>query len=99
MPIHRMPMARARLAAGTLILALAASFIPLASASATVVVIGLTGASGGGNLSADHAQSGGDGAFTTLTGPSLQEGNAGDLTTGTILIDVASGFHFMNGDS
>ena len=98
MPIHGMPMRGARLVVGTLVLALAASLIPFASASAAVGPATVTPATGGGALSADHAQAApGDGGFTTLTGPSIAETVAGELSTGTIVLVAPAGFEFLNG--
>ncbi len=50
----------------------------------------LTAASGGLAIPADTA----GGAYTTLTGPVYQEGAPGDVSTGTIVLNVPSGFVF-----
>ena len=64
-------------------------FTPHAFASATV-----TSATGGENISASTASSGGTGIFTTLSGPILVEGVKGDIKSGTITLNAPSGFEF-----
>ncbi len=61
------------------------SFITAALAAATV-----TPATGGSAISADTT----GGTFTSLTGPILTEGANGDISTGTIIFNVPSGFVF-----
>ena len=66
---------------GSVTLALLASLLPLATASATVT---LTPATGGTTILAD-------GTYSTLTGPILTESMAGELGTGSIVIGVQQG--------
>ncbi|MDE2095995.1 MAG: hypothetical protein KGL39_01985 [Patescibacteria group bacterium] len=61
------------------------SFILITLAAATV-----TPATGGSAISADTT----GGTFTSLTGPILTEGATGDIGTGTIILNVPSGFVF-----
>ena len=51
----------------------------------------LTPATGGSSVSADDF---GTGAWTSLTGPSIEETVNGDIGLGTIILDVPSGFEF-----
>ncbi len=54
----------------------------------------ITAATGGENISADDA----NGAFTSLTGPIIQEGFAGELTSpGTIVLTAPSGYRWNAG--
>ncbi|MDO8629411.1 MAG: hypothetical protein Q7R41_02865, partial [Phycisphaerales bacterium] len=50
----------------------------------------VTPATGGGAISADTA----NGAYTSLTGPVLDEGNNRDIDVGTIVLNAPSGFQF-----
>ncbi len=86
-----------RILAFVLPLVLLGSAIPLASVSAAV---GLTAATGGSSISADTHSPGGSGAYTTLVGPSIQEGAAGDLATGgTLVLNRPTGFAFNPGSA
>ena len=53
----------------------------------------LTAATGGGAIPADDA----GGSYTTLTGPLYEEGGSGNISTGTITLNVPSGFEFDAG--
>jgi len=53
-----------------------------------------TAATGGGAIPADGAVTS---AFTTLTGPTYSENNAGEVGTGTIIVNAPAGFIFDNG--
>jgi len=53
-----------------------------------------TPVTGGETISADGAV---NGALTTLTGPTYTENYAGDVGTGTIIINVPTGFVFDTG--
>ncbi len=56
----------------------------------------ITAATGGSAISADNA----NGAFTTLTGPIIQEGFPGELTnSGTIVLTAPSGYRWNTGSS
>lgn len=72
-----------------LVLALLASLIPLAAASAADAVIGP--ATGGEAISSDQF---GTSSWTTLTGPTFTEGAAGDLGSGTFTLNLPAGFKF-----
>ncbi|MFA6469683.1 MAG: hypothetical protein WCW35_12350 [Bacteroidota bacterium] len=66
---------------------------PNTSPSITVNPAGsgtVTPASGGSSISAD----GFGGSYTSLTGPVYEEGQNGNITAGTIILNVASGFIF-----
>ena len=55
----------------------------------------LTPATGGTSVSADTTiAAGGSGTYTMLTGPSLAEDNSGQIDTGTLVLNVPSGFQF-----
>ena len=54
----------------------------------------VTAASGGDNISADTAASGGTGAWTTIVGPIYAETVNGDLDNGTVILTAPSGFEF-----
>jgi hypothetical protein len=69
-------------------LALLASLIPLAVVSAAVTVAPATG---GSAISSDQAT---NGTWTTLTGPVITEGAAGELGAGTFTLALPSGFVF-----
>lgn len=56
----------------------------------------LTAATGGSAISADNF---GTGTYVALTGPSYAEGAAGDVTTGTIILNVPTGFIFDTGST
>ncbi|HAF25255.1 MAG TPA: hypothetical protein DCK93_20505, partial [Blastocatellia bacterium] len=57
----------------------------------------VTPATGGSAISADTAATGGTGVFTSLTGPIITESATADVGTGTIIINVPSGFEFDTG--
>lgn len=61
------------------------------SPSITIASVTITQATGGGAISADDF---GTGAWTTLTGPLYGEALNGDAGTGTIILNVPSGFIF-----
>ena len=65
-------------------------FSVVQSALATVTV---TPATGGSAISADTT----GGTFTSLTGPVISEGTTADIGTGTIILNVPSGFVFDTG--
>ena len=46
------------------------------------------------SISADTAKTGGTGAFTTLTGPSIDEGAWRDIQVGTIVLSAPTGWEF-----
>ena len=77
-------------------LALLGSLIPVASVSAAV---GITGATGGSTISADTNSTTGTGAYTTLIGPAIQEGGAGDLAIGSLVLNRPAGFEFNPGSA
>src|SRR6266699_1405568 len=54
--------------------------------------VNVTAATGGSAISADFA----GGSYTNLTGPSIAEVNAGDIGTGTIILNAPAGFTFNN---
>src|SRR5262245_48145605 len=57
----------------------------------------VTGASGGGAISADSASSGGSGAWTTLGPITIAEGKKTDISAGsgiTLVLKAPSGFEF-----
>lgn len=56
-------------------------------------VVVITPATGGAAISADTT----GGTYTALTGPAISEGLAGDVGTGTIILNVPSGFIFDTG--
>ncbi|MBI2763884.1 MAG: hypothetical protein HYX54_09090 [Chloroflexi bacterium] len=63
-----------------------------------LAAVTVTAATGGGAISADTAAaSPGNGAYTSLTGPAVTEGTAGELAAGTIILDLPSGFTFDAG--
>lgn len=66
---------------------LAAIILPIYFALAAVSI---TTATGGGAISADTT----GGAYTTLIGPVISEGSMADIGTGTIILNVPSGFIF-----
>jgi hypothetical protein len=80
-----------RVAALSLAVALLASLVPIVSVSAAV---GVTGAQGGSMISADTNPSGSN-TYTTLIGPVVQEGAAGDLVVGQFDLKLPSGFQFL----
>jgi hypothetical protein len=83
---------RGRIAVSVMLLALAASLIPTASAMAAFLG---TLATGGSAISADEF---GTSTFTTLTGPQIGEAAAGDLINGsTTVLNVPAGFKFNAG--
>jgi hypothetical protein len=94
---HPRPALRSgRLLVAGMALAMVASLLPLTSASA--IIFGLTAATGGGAISADTNGSTGTGVYTSLTGPSIQEGAAGALFMGgTIVLNTPPGFTFNPG--
>ncbi|MEX0602617.1 MAG: hypothetical protein WD295_04695, partial [Bacteroidota bacterium] len=53
----------------------------------------LTPASGGNAISSDNT----GGAYTTLTGPIYEEGSNGNISSGTIILNVPAGFEFDTG--
>lgn len=61
------------------------------SPSITVAAVIITPATGGSAISADNF---GTGSWTSLTGPSYDEAANGDVGTGTIILNVPSGFIF-----
>ena len=66
--------------------------------AALAALLSVTPATGGTAISADTAAaSPGNGAYTSLTGPSVAEGAAGDIAAGTIVLDTPSGFTFLPG--
>jgi trimeric autotransporter adhesin len=74
-------------------LILVAILLPGAALAAPASV---TPATGGGAISADTALAApGSGVYTSLTGPAVVEGAAGDLAAGTIVLDLPSGFDFL----
>ncbi len=82
-----------RLVAAGMVLALMASLLPLASVSAAV--FGVLGATGGSAVSADTNSATGTGAYTALTGPSIQEGTFGSFTAGgTVVLNAPVGWQF-----
>ena len=85
--VDLLPRSRRFYAAG-LSVALLASLIPLASASAAGSVVG---AGGGDQISADET---GTSTYTALTGPVLTEGVAGGFGLGTVVLTAPSGFQF-----
>jgi len=88
---HRRPSLRRSLVV-LLPVVLLSSLIPFASVSAAVTV---TGAAGGGAISADTNSAGGSGVYTALTGPSITEGTAGELAAGgSIDLLAPAGFEF-----
>ncbi len=66
---------------------------------AVLAAVTATPATGGTAISADTAlASPGNGTYTSLTGPSVSEGAAGELVAGTIVLDLPSGFDFNAGN-
>jgi len=65
-------------------------FSPAYFARATAIV---TPATGGSSISADTT----GGAYTSLTGPAIAEGLVSEINTGTIILNVPSGFVFDTG--
>jgi len=61
--------------------------------------VGVTVATGGGAISADTNTTNGTATWTTLTGPTISEGVARDITpgSGTIVFNAPSGFSFNTG--
>src|SRR5450759_5311099 len=63
-------------------------------ASATASVTATTGASG---ISSDTSSTGGTNAGTSLTGPTIVEGANRDIETGTIILQLPTGFAYKVG--
>ena len=74
-----------------------AGLLPGAALAAPAPAV--TPATGGTTISADTAAaSPGNGAYTSLAGPSVAEGAAGQIVAGTIVLDTPSGFTFSAGN-
>ena len=84
-------MSKMRLAQPFLFRAFAALLACTFSAHAAVTV---TAATGGNTIPADNAKNGGNGQFVVLTGPVLDEGSAGEIDSGTIILNAPAGFEF-----
>lgn len=79
--------------ASSLVLSSFASVLPAFVPMAEAAPLSVTAATGGGAI--DAATTGG--VYTSLTGPSLNEGAAGDIGVGTIILNVPAGFEFDTG--
>jgi len=64
-------------------------FVPIAEAAA----LSITAATGGSTIDATTT----GGTYTSLTGPALNEGAAGQIGVGTIILNVPAGFEFDTG--
>ncbi len=62
-------------------------------ASTVLAAVTVTSATGGSSISADTT----GGTYTSLTGPVIEEAATGDIGTGTIILNVPSGFQFDTG--
>lgn len=77
---------------------IAASLLVTLLPGTVLAAVTVNPASGGSAISADTAAaSPGNGAYTSLTGPSVSEAAAAELAAGTIILDVPSGFEFNAG--
>jgi trimeric autotransporter adhesin len=84
-----------RLAASLAAALLTASLLPVAPVSVTLGATTVTPATGGTAISAATAGTGGTGAYTTLAGPVITEGAAGELVNnGEVWLTAPAGFGF-----
>ena len=84
-----------RLAAALAAALLAISVLPVAPVAVVLGATTIAPATGGGAIKADTAGTGGTGAYTTLAGPVITEGAAGELlNNGEIWLTAPAGFAF-----
>lgn len=84
-----------RLAASLTAALLVVSLLPMAPVSVVLGATTITPATGGGAISAATAGTGGSGEWTTLAGPVVTEGAAGELlNNGEIWLTAPTGFAF-----
>jgi hypothetical protein len=84
-----------RLAATAAAALLVISLLPVVPIAVVFGATTITPATGGGAIKADTAATGGSGVYTTLAGPVIAEGAAGELlNNGDIWLTAPSGFEF-----